>query len=191
MSVSNTGTYLRTAANLFKGELAENSEALKTARDAKNGTLWEIICNLICHASLNVFQDGNYTRKLAKRFKDDVVSECQLSEKQAGKYTESISAALGVRGLRRGVKPLDGLYAASQDGVKAVKEYLNAAEISTFNQFMNATRVGVTDIERVAKAYFRLSDIARQKVLEQVEAMDKNKAAEDEDAGEEQQKEAA
>lgn len=171
----NANSYLRTAANLFKGELANNSEALLAARETKNGTLWQIGCHLICHATIEVF-DKDYTRAKAKRFKEDVMAQFGISAKQAGKWTESISAALGVRGVRKGVQPLDGLSAVARDGIGAVKEFLNAKEIKTWNQFMTATRSPKDPVQELAKKYHGLSIQQRERLTKIVEKLDADEA---------------
>lgn len=176
--MSTNVTYLRDAANMFKGELANHSEAWAAARDVRNGTLWSIGCHLICHASQIVF-DKDYTRAKAKRFKEDVMGSFGTSAKQAGKWTESISAALGVRGVRKGVQPLEGLSVVAKDGLKAVQEYLNAKEIKTWNQFMTATRSPKDAVQELAKRYAGLSPQQRERCLKLVEKLDKDEDGSD------------
>lgn len=178
--MSTANSYLRSAANLFKGELANNSEALIAARDTKNGTLWSIGCHLICHASIEVF-DKDYTRVKAKRFKEDVMAQFGISAKQAGKWTESISAALGVRGVRKGVQPIEGLSVTARDGLKAVQEFLNAKEVKTWNQFMAATRTPKDNVQELAKKYHTLSNQQRERLLKLVEKLDKDEEGADEE----------
>lgn len=176
----NSQSYLRAAANLFKGDLSTNNEALETARNEKNGTLWKILNNLICHASINVFPAG-YTRALAKRFKEDVIASFGISAKQASRWTESISAALGVRGLRKGIQPLDGLLAVGKEGPETVAEYLNVREIKTFNQFMNATRASKDHVVELAKKYQLLSPQQRDRVIKLADEIDKKEEGSEED----------
>lgn len=173
-------TYLRDAANIFKGELADNNEALKLARDARNGSLWNILCHLVCHASIVVF-DKDYSRVKAKRFKEDVMGSFGISEKQAGKWTEAISAGLGVRGTRKGVQPIEGLSVAARDGVAETQKFLKAKEIETFNQFMTATRTPKDDVQELAKKYHNLSEAKRARLLKLVEKLDKDEDGTDDD----------
>src|SRR6185436_7361501 len=135
----NSQSFLRKAANILKGELAECNTALKETREAQRGAQWRILCNLICHAAQEVFTEG-YSRQIASKFREDWVKASGLSAKQASKWTESISAALGVRGLRKGLKPLEGLMAVGKEGTDEVDKYLKAREITSFNEFMAATR---------------------------------------------------
>lgn len=176
--MSNTANYLKTAGDLIKGDLANINEELKKGREAKNGVLWEVLANLLVYANTKVFA-GGYTKKLAKQFKMDVCAETGLSEKQAGKYTESISAGLGVRGIRKGLKTIEGLTAACDD-VKTVKAFLNAAEITTFNKFIAATRVDLTPVQTAAKVLAKLTPAQRNSAVEMAEKMDKDSEDTDE-----------
>lgn len=170
---SNHKTYLTAAGNLIKGDLADVNSELKAGREKKGGILWRVLTNLIVYAQVGVFQQG-YTKKLARQFKNDLVAETELSEKQAGKYTESISAALGVRGVRKGIKStgIDGLVAAAMDGTKAVQDFLKAREIETFNQFLKAVRVDVTPVQTAAKSLAKLTVQQRALAMEMAEKND-------------------
>lgn len=177
---SSNNTYLRDAANLFKGKLSTNNEALKEARDEKNGTSMTILIYLICYAATEVFV-GDYSRAKAKRFKEDWVASANISAKQAGKWTESVSAALGVRGLRKGIQPLDGLMPMGKEGPEHVKSYLASLEITTFNQFMAATRTAKDHVQELAKKYHGLSTQQRERLLKLVEKLDKDEEGEDDE----------
>lgn len=170
--MSNIKNYLKTAGDLIKGDLANANSAIKEARDERNGVLWKVLTNLLVYANTEVFAQG-YTKKLAKQFKSDVMAETGLSEKQAGKYTESISAALGVRGIRKGVRSIDGLPAACDD-VATVAAFLTAAEIDTFNKFIKATKVDLTPVQSAAKVLAKLTPGQRQSAVEMAEKMDKD-----------------
>lgn len=177
MATSNTANFLKTAGDLIKGELADVNSELKTGREKRQGVLWRVLTNLICYATNSVFQDG-YSKKAAKQFRADVMSETSLSEKQSGKYTENISAALGVRGVRKGVRAIDGLDAAARDGVRSVEDFLKAAEIETFNQFMAAVRIDPSPVEKAAKVLSKLTEEQRKKAMDR--AVELSKEDEDE-----------
>lgn len=172
MSGSNSQNFLKAASNLIKGDLSRLDSELKERREERGGVLYGILCNLICHAQINVFDSG-YTKKAAAQFKADVVVEVGISEKQAGKYTESISAGLGVRGVRKGMRPIDGLPAAAMDGLKAVAEFLKERDVETFNAFTKAVRIEETPAHKVAKQMHKLTDTQRAKVQEIVAKLDK------------------
>lgn len=174
----NPNSYLKVAGNLIKGDLADVMAEIKSGNEKKGGILYRVLTHLICYAQIEVFATG-YSKRLAKQFKADVMSETGLSEKQAGKYTESISAALGVRGVRKGVRCIDGLGAAAAEGVKMVEQFLKAAEIETFNQFMAAVRVDPTPVQVAAKVLRKLTVVQRAAAMEMAAKMDK-----DEDAAE-------
>ena len=177
---SGNNSYLKLAGNLIKGDLVDINAELKLGRERKGGILWKVLTHLICYANNEVF-NGGYTKKLAKQFRADVMSETGLSEKQASKYTESISAALGVRGIRKGIRSLDGLTAAAASGLKTVEELLKTMEIETFNQFMAAVRIEPTPVERAAKVLYKLTMDRREKAMELAKEMDKNEGADSED----------
>lgn len=170
---------LKQAGNLIKGDLAEVNAELKAGREKKNGVLWQVLTRLICYAQQEVFAQG-YTKKLAKQFRADVMSETGLSEAQSSKYTESISAALGVRGVRKGVRLIEGLSAAAADGVVATETFLKATEIETFNQFMASVRVEPTPVQKVGKALHKLTPAQRELAMEVAKSLDKNDGADTE-----------
>jgi hypothetical protein len=172
-TMSNTANFLKTAGDLIKGDLADINSELKMGRERRQGTLWQVLTNLICYGATAVFADG-YTKKAAKQFRADVMAETSLSEKQASKYTENISAALGVRGVRKGVRAIDGLDAAAKDGVKMVADFLKGAEIETFNQFMAAVRIDPTPVEKAAKVLHRLTVEQRTKAMARAVELDKD-----------------
>lgn len=172
--MSNVKNYLKTAGDLIKGDLATVNAELKAGRERKNGVLWQVLTNLLVYANTQVFAQG-YTKKLAKQFKNDLMAETGLSEKQAGKYTESISAALGIRGIRKGLRTIEGLPAACDD-VKSVASFLEAAEITTFNKFISATRVDLTPVQSAAKVLSKLTVAQRVSAAELAEKMDKDEA---------------
>lgn len=159
-----SNSLLKVAGDLIKGDLADVNSELKAARERRGGVLWRVLTNLICYANNEVFE-GGYTKKLAKQFKLDLVAETGLSEKQAAKYTESISAGLGVRGVRKGMRAIDGLPAAAFDGVKSVQEFLTAAEILTFNNFVTAVKVAPTPVQRAAKVLEKLTPKQREDAM--------------------------
>ena len=152
---SNSKNYLREGANLVKGDLATIKAEISAANEKKGGVLWLVLTNWILYANNSVFMDG-YTKKLAKQFKMDVMSETGLSEKQAAKYTESISAGLGVRGVRKGMRAIDGLPAAC-DSLPSVQAFLMSAEIETFNKFQRAVRIDPTPVQAAAKVLLKLT----------------------------------
>lgn len=160
-----SNSYLKVAGNLIKGALADANEQLKKGNEEKRGVLWKVLVNLICYANNEVFAQG-YTKKLAKQFKTDLMEEAGISDKQAAKYTESISSALGVRGIRAGMKVIDGLPAAANDGVKMVEDLLKAKEIETFTAFVRAVRTEKTPVQVAAIQLMKLTpkqrDLARQ-----------------------------
>lgn len=164
--------FLTTAGTLIKGELADINSELKSGREKRQGVLWRVLTNLVCYAANHVFVDG-YSKKAAKQFRADVMAETSLSEKQSGKYTENISAALGVRGVRKGVRAIDGLDAAAKGGVKMVEDFLKAAEIETFGQFMSAVRIDPTPVEKAAKVLSKLTEEQRNKALERAKELSK------------------
>lgn len=167
-----SNSYLKAAANLIKGDLSQANDELKAARDAKNGVLWKVLCNLICYANNEVFQNG-YTRKLAKQFKVDLMSETGLGEKQASRYTEAVSAGLGVRGVRKGMRSIEGLPAAAADGIKMVEQFLNAADIKTFNQFISATKEEKSPVEKAAEVLSKLTLTQRERAVARAAELDK------------------
>lgn len=177
MAKENYFSYLQIAGNLIKGDLAEISDQLKKGNEAKRGVLWQVLTNLVCYANNDVFKEG-YTKKLARQFKADLMSETGLSEKQAGKYTESISAALGVRQVRKGMKAIDGLPAAAADGPKLVEEFLIARQIDTFNSFLKSVKTEDTPVQRAAKMLVKLTpkqrDLARQMADKQDEDLEES-----------------
>lgn len=173
MATTNTPNWLHDAGLIFKGELANNHEALKKAREDRNGSLLRILTLLICHASNNVFDHG-YTKAKARRFNEDVIAEFGIGDKQASKWTTSISAALGVRGVRKGVQPIEGLDVAAGNGNEAVVEFLHVREIETFNQFMAATRTVKDEVQELAFKYQKLSESKRERLLKLVEKLDKD-----------------
>ena len=174
-------SYLVDAGQVFKGKLADANKAVEEASGDKAKALWEVLNLLICYAGSVVFKQGDYTRKKAAQFKEDVMGQLGISAKQAGKWTESISAALGVRGLRKGVKPIEGLMAVAKTGVEDVDVFLKAREISTFNQFMNATRVEKDAVQALARQVFNLSQQSRERLRRLVEKLDKDAEGEDEE----------
>ncbi len=174
-------TYLRDAGQLFKGQLADNTAALKKATTERAGTLWEILALMIAYAGTAVFTNGDYTRKKAKKFKEDVMGQLGISAKQAGKWTESISAALGVRGLRKGVRPMDGLMAVAKTGPSDVKTFLMAKELMTFNQFMTATRTEKDPVQEIAKRVYGLSTQQRERLERVVAKLDEDANGESDD----------
>jgi hypothetical protein len=179
---SNTRSYLLAAGNLIKGDLADVQSEIKSGNEKKGGIQWKVLTNLITYAQVGVFMEG-YTKKLAKSFRNDLMAETTLSEKQAAKYTESISAALGVRGVRKGIKSsgIEGLGAAAADGPKAVGEFLKALEIDTFNKFVKAVRVEKTPVQIAAAALGKLNAEQRKMALEMAEKNDQTEGDEDED----------
>lgn len=142
---------------MFKGELSVSRETIKDARLVYGTISYKIIAELTCHGANKVFS-GGYTRKLATDFKHDVMAEFGISKKQAGKYTEAVSAALGVRGLRRGVEAIAGLDVAAADGPASVEEFLLASDIRTFNAFINRTRADVDALDALAQRIAKLND---------------------------------
>lgn len=164
--------FLREAGTIIKGELADVNAELASGREKKKGVLWRVLTNLICYAANKVYAEG-YTKKNAKQFRADVMAETNLSEKQAGKYTENISAALGVRGLRPGVRSLPGLDVAAKDGLVSVQEWLVAAEIDTFGKFMSALRVEKTPVEIAAEKLAKLTEAQRDKAMERAKELSK------------------
>ncbi len=179
MSISNIATYLRTAGNLIKGDLKVVNDELKANQETKRGVLWQVLCNLLVYAQQAVFKDG-YTRKKAKQFKDDLMRETGMSEKQAGKYTEAISAGLGVRGVRKGMRRIDGLDVACDD-IKMVTAFLTAANIDTFNKFVQAVRVEKSPVNKVAEALHKLTPKQREAAMAMAEKLDKSLDPGDED----------
>lgn len=157
--MSNTRSYLKTAADRIKGDLATVRDEIKAANERKGGILWLTLCDLLCYAHLEVFAKG-YSKKAAKTFKVDLMGETGLSEKQAAKYTESISAGLGVRGVRKGMREIKGLPAACED-TTLVQAFLNAAEIDTFNKFQRAVRIDLTPVQSAAKMLEKLTPTQR------------------------------
>lgn len=173
---TNSNSYLKVAGTLIKGDLADVNSELKAGREKRQGILWRVLTHLVCYANNEVFAQG-YTKKLASQFRADVMSETGLSEKQAGKYTEHISAALGVRGVRKSVRSLEGLDVAAKDGVKAVEDYLKGAEIETFGQFMSAVKIDPSPVAKVATALAKLTIPQRALAMEQATKIDKDEAA--------------
>lgn len=169
--MKNTTSYLREAALLIKGDLKHVNDELKAGQEAKRGVLWNVLCNLLVYAQQAVFADG-YTRKKAKQFKDDLMSETGLSEKQVSKYTEAISAGLGVRGVRKGMKSIEGLGVAC-DNVAMVQQFLTGAGIDTFNKFVRAVRVEKSPVAVVAEAFYELTPKQRDLALKMVDKLDK------------------
>ena len=178
--MSNSNNYLKAAGNLLKGDLSTLDAQLKAAREERGGVLFDILCNLTCHAAINVFKDG-YTKKLASQFKQDVVAEVGISEKQAGKYTEAISAGLGVRGVRKGMRSIEGLPVAAADGINDLKDFFKAREIETFNAFTKAVRIEESSVHKVAKALHKLTKEQRVKANEIMEKLDAAKETEEND----------
>lgn len=168
---SNIRHYLKAAGDLIKGDLANAEEALKEGRETRKSVLWQVLCNLLPYAQNHVFREG-YSRKLAAQFRDDLVKETGLSEKQAAKYTESISAGLGVRGLRKGLKMIDGLPAAC-GSVKDTEEFLVAIKIDTFNKFRSAVRVDKTPVQDVGERLHKLTDHQRTLAMQVATRLDK------------------
>lgn len=162
--MATTNSYLRSAGNLIKGDLATIREEITKANETKGGILWQVLTYLICHAQNEVFKDG-YTKKLARKFKLDLVAETGLSEKQAAKYTESISAGLGVRGVRKGMLEIKGL-AVNCDDADTVGKFLKAAEIDTFSKFQKAVRVELTPVQAAAKVLSKLTVAQRQSAID-------------------------
>lgn len=167
----NTTTYLREAGLLIKGDLKSVNDSLKAANEEKRGVLWRVLCNLLVYAQQAVFVDG-YTRKKAKQFKDDLIAETGLSIKQASKYTEAISAGLGVRGVRKGMRSIEGLGIAC-DNVAMVQEFLTGAGIDTFNKFVQAVRTEKSPVLTVAEKFAALTPKQRDLCLKTVEKIDK------------------
>jgi hypothetical protein len=146
---SNSKNYLREGANLVKGDLATIKAEISAANEKKGGILWQVLTNWILYANNSVFMDG-YSKKLAKQFKMDVMAETGLSEKQAA------SAGLGVRGVRKGMRAIDGLPAAC-DSLPSVQAFLMSAEIETFNKFQRAVRIDPTPVQAAAKVLLKLT----------------------------------
>lgn len=180
MANSNAATYLQTAATLYRGDLAQSKEAADAARDLRNSSQWEIMCNLVAYAMVSVFKDG-YKKTAAAMFREEVKDSFAISAKQAGKYTEAISAALGVRGMRDGIKPLKGLGVAALEGLDQIKTYLNASGIDTFNKFMQATRVDKDPVVELARKFAQFTTEERADCLEHVKVLDKRQAERDKD----------
>lgn len=181
MSNYHEKAFLKSAAERIKGELATVREDIAKGNEKKKGILWLTLCDLLCYAHTEVFKDG-YTKKAAKAFKTDLMTETGLSEKQAAKYTESISAGLGVRGVRKGMREIKGLPTACDDTV-SVQAFLNAAEIDTFNKFQKAVRTDLTPVQAAAKMLSKLTPIQRGDAVKMAAKMDStDDSAESEEA---------
>lgn len=184
--------FLRIAGQLIKDELGKG-EQIETLTDERNAVVWDACCNLICHAALNVFvnpKTGNpfYSKNIAAKFKDDVVHELGISVKQAGKYTETISAALGVRMDKTGLKGggIKGLRVAALDGVDEVKTFCKALDepVETLGGLRRAVREdGESEIVKLAKKYQKLGKVEREELQSIVKRLDDAafKAADEQD----------
>ena len=109
------------------------------------------------------------------------MAEVGISEKQAGKYTEAISAGLGVRGVRKGMRSIEGLPVAAADGINDLKDFFKAREIETFNAFTKAVRIEESSVHKVAKALHKLTKEQRAKANEIMEKLDAAKETEEND----------
>lgn len=175
---SNSENFLHKAGLLIKGEIADANETIKTTREARDKAVWQAICNLFCHAVVNIFADG-YSKAAAAKFKAEVAENCNIKEKQAGKYTETISAALAMRGTRAGIKAgIPGVYEAAQEGPDTVFDFFAklAEPVNTLGGLQRLIRKPVNVTQKVAEAFAKLDETDRDTVLKLVKRMDENAA---------------
>lgn len=192
MTNSNSMNFLKRAGELIKDELGKN-EQIETLTGERNVVVWDACCNLICHATLNVFVSPKtgaafYSKNIAAQFKEDVSKELGISVKQAGKYTETISAALGVRLDKTGLKGggIKGLRIAAMDGVESVKDFCKALDepVETLGGLRRAVREeGESDIVKLAKKLHKQGKVERDEIMSLVKKLDEAafKAADEQD----------
>lgn len=192
MTNSNSMNFLKRAGELIKDELGK-SEQIETLTGERNAIVWDACCNLICHAAINVFvspKTGNpfYSKNIALKFKEDVSQELGISVKQAGKYTETISVALGVRLGKSGLKGggIKGLRVAAMDGPEEVREFCKALDepVETLGALRRAVREeGETEIVKLAKKLHKQGKVERDEIMSLVKKLDAAafKAADEQD----------
>lgn len=192
MSNSNSANFLKRAGELIKDELGKG-EQIETLVGERNAIVWDACCNLICHAAINVFvnaKTGNpfYSKTIAVKFKEDVSNELGISVKQAGKYTETISAALGVRMDKSGLKGggIKGLRVAAMDGPEEVREFCKALDepVETLGALRRAVREeGDSEIVKLAKKLHKQGKVERDEIMSLVKKLDDAafKAADEQD----------
>lgn len=170
---SNSQNFLKHAGELIKGAIADAEGLIKESQEARDKAAWEATCNLICHAALNVFDKG-YKKPIAKQFKQDVAQVLGISEKQASKYTETISAALGVRMDKGGLKGggIKGLRVPAMVSPDEVAEFCSALEITTLGGLRRACQKDKDPIETMARQFQKLETDARDEVLKLVKELD-------------------
>lgn len=176
----NYRSYLRSAANLLRGDLAQHTKDRKETNEKRNKTLWQVLLNLLVYAQNVVYADG-YTRKAAAGFIKELETESGLSNRAAQKYCEAVSTGLGVRGNRKGMRAIAGLSAACEN-TKTLEQFLNAKEISNFNQFRDAIRTAKSPIVVAAEYLAKLATAAqRDKARELADKMETDREASEDD----------
>ena len=175
--LSNIDRYLRDACNLIKGEIAQVKDERGKLSKTYQAAQWKVLCNLIVYAHNGVFAEG-YTRKAARKFIDDLERESGLSTQSCARYTNSISAALGVRGIRKGLKSIAGLPAASDDP-QMVEKFLKGINIDTISKFIDATRTAKSPVRLAAEKLQALTLKQRQMAMDMAIRMDQDDDADE------------
>ncbi len=174
------GKYLRTAANLLRGDLVQSTRDRTKANEKRNETLWQVLLNLLIYAQNVVYADG-YSKKAAGGFIKTLETESGLSNRAAQKYCEAVSTGLGVRGNRKGMRTIQGLPAACEN-LKTLEAFLLAKEIKNFNQFRASIRVGKSPVVVAAEYLAKLATPAqRDRARELADKMEKDADAVDDD----------
>lgn len=181
---TNSGNFLHKAGLLIKGEIADATSTIKENQEARNKAMWQAVCNLFCHAAVNVFGAG-YSKVAAAQFKTEVATNCGITEKQASKYTETISAAMKMRGTRKGIKSIPGLFEAAQEGPGQVEKLFSemAEPVNTLGGLTRLIREPGDPLRKLAEKLSNLDGTDREAVEKMVKKMDelaeKAKAAAD------------
>lgn len=173
-------SYLTEAGKLLAGDLIQSTKDRKAATEYRNKTLWQVLLNLLVYAQNVVYAD-NYTKKAAGRFIKDLEETAGISNRSAQKYVEAVTTGLGVRGNRSGMRKIEGLPAACENK-KTLEQFLIGKEITSFNKFRDAIRVGKSPIKIAAEYLAKLSTHGqREKAMELAEKLVKDKDAEEDE----------
>ena len=175
----NSRHFLTTAATLIKGEISQQSEVMAGAKEARDKAMWQATCNLVCYAAMTAFAKG-YSRKLAVAFAEELAETCGIKQKQAEKYTSSISLALGVRmGKSKTMKEsgIKGLRAAAISGVEDVVELFKAQPepIDSLGALMRALRKDKDKVQEAAERFVKWSDEEQAEFRDAVARLEKVK----------------
>ena len=79
------------------------------------------------------------------------------------------------------MRSIDGLTAVAAESPEAVTRFLNAAEITTFNQFISATRLDKTPVQLAVERLSKLTPAQREMAMEMAKKGDAVEGADTEE----------